>query len=294
MRVAVVHNPTAGDRSVSGADLRDAITSAGHDVESYTSTRQSSWQDDVANGVDLVVAAGGDGTVRKVLTTKAGSGEVVTLLPLGTCNNMARTLGFPIATPLSGIAMWRDGMAPSRYHLPHVTCGHFAGRCIEGAGAGIFAELIRRADDAGADPDDSWPLLSDVIDDAPSKEWTISLDGTAVAGEFLAVVATVVRHTGPNLWIAPAADPSSPHLEVVLVGEAQRRDLTKYVDRRRRGRQPASIPFDAVQARRVEIQPPHRVTRSVDDLVLDETTHPLTVEASDEFVRVLIPRQEGR
>jgi diacylglycerol kinase (ATP) len=289
MRVAVVHNPTAGNGSVSGEAIRDAIASAGHDVVSYTSTKQSSWTEDVGNDVDLVVVAGGDGTVRKVFVTMAGSGQAVTVLALGTCNNVARTLGFPTASPLSAIGMWPDEMTPLRYHLPRVTSGGFEDCCIEGAGAGIFAELIRRADAAHAGPDDSWPLLREIIDDAPGGRWTISVDGTDVAGEYLAVVATIVRHTGPNLWIAPDADPSTSQLEVVLVSETQRRDLAIYADRRRRGHEPASIAFEVLPARRVEIQTPHRVTRSIDDRVLDQRPRWLTVEASDQFVRVLVP-----
>ena len=47
------------------------------------------------NGADLVVAAGGDGTVRACAEGLAGTGVPLGIVPLGTANLLARTLGIP-------------------------------------------------------------------------------------------------------------------------------------------------------------------------------------------------------
>lgn len=49
----------------------------------------------VADGADLVIAAGGDGTVRMVATGLAGSGVPLGVIALGTANVLASNLGLP-------------------------------------------------------------------------------------------------------------------------------------------------------------------------------------------------------
>ncbi|MEO7497022.1 MAG: diacylglycerol kinase family protein [Massilia sp.] len=51
----------------------------------------------VSDGVELIVAGGGDGTINAVASKVAGSGAIFGVLPLGTLNHFAKDLGIPLA-----------------------------------------------------------------------------------------------------------------------------------------------------------------------------------------------------
>ena len=101
LRAAVIFNPTK-----QGVDeLRSAVAHA----ESRQNFAPSLWiettVDDpgkgmaleaVGAGVDLVIAAGGDGTVRSVAAGLRGTGVPLGLVPLGTGNLFARNLDIPV------------------------------------------------------------------------------------------------------------------------------------------------------------------------------------------------------
>lgn len=96
-QAAVVYNPIKVDVE----QLRDAVAAA----ESREGWRKSRWLETtpeqtgaeqarqaVAEGVDVVLAAGGDGTVRAVAEGLRGTGVAIALLPAGTGNLLARNL----------------------------------------------------------------------------------------------------------------------------------------------------------------------------------------------------------
>ena len=100
-RVAVVFNPATGGGDAEGRerDTRRALEGAGLEVLWLETTKQDPGRGQaakaVAEGVDLVVAQGGDGTVMACVTGLAGTEVPLAVLPGGTGNLLATNFDIP-------------------------------------------------------------------------------------------------------------------------------------------------------------------------------------------------------
>lgn len=98
-KVIVIHSPHSGRSEqfsqalsyLRQANVEIAAQIAIHQLDA-TPTQGPQW---VAQGLDAAVAAGGDGTVGGVITHIAHSGLPLGILPLGTSNDIARSLRTP-------------------------------------------------------------------------------------------------------------------------------------------------------------------------------------------------------
>ncbi|MFJ7749806.1 diacylglycerol/lipid kinase family protein [Arthrobacter sp. NPDC097144] len=101
-RVAMVINPVKVQAPAARALLAEACEMAGWDPPLILeTTRRSPGYEQarlaVEQGADVVLAGGGDGTVREVARALANTEAALGLLPLGTGNLLARNLGLPVA-----------------------------------------------------------------------------------------------------------------------------------------------------------------------------------------------------
>ena len=64
MRIILMHNPKSGRGDHSKKELMKSLAKAGHEVI-YQSTKQKNYKKALKQSADLVLAAGGDGTVGK-------------------------------------------------------------------------------------------------------------------------------------------------------------------------------------------------------------------------------------
>ncbi|MDE0547600.1 diacylglycerol kinase family protein [Microbacterium sp. C7(2022)] len=103
-RAALVYNPIKVDAETLRASVVDESKKAGWDeplffettVEDigYEVTREA-----LSNDVDVVLVAGGDGTVRAVSESMSGTGVPLAIVPSGTGNLLARNLKLPLSNP---------------------------------------------------------------------------------------------------------------------------------------------------------------------------------------------------
>jgi len=114
-RITVVCNAASGaflDAPGASVALRDLLRDAGFVAEFIEPDGQTlSQRIDLACalGADMVVVAGGDGTIACAAQQLAGTGIVLGILPSGTMNVLAKDLGIPIGNVAAAIAILRDG-----------------------------------------------------------------------------------------------------------------------------------------------------------------------------------------
>src|SRR5690348_10334149 len=211
MRVALIHNADAGDEhQPNGERLCAMIREAGHAV-SYHHAHDESWQAAFDEGCDLIAAAGGDGTIGRVARKMAGDPKPLAILPMGTANNISRTLGIADLPLAELIAGWQRGFV--RNFEVGIARGPFGERrFVEGVGAGVFAWTIPEADASGTLESltqtehkitYALQMLKDRLERCPPVKLTATLDGDDVSGEYVLFEAMITRYIGPNLYLAP-------------------------------------------------------------------------------------------
>lgn len=162
----LVLNPVAGNsepdevRRLLEEQAQGASGRAAWEYEIYETTGEedlpSVVREALGRGVDLVVAAGGDGTVSGVASGLAGAvpaGRVpMAILPLGTGNAMARALRVPLD---AGQAL---ELALGRHDLRRIDLMRLAGRFfLANITVGLSAEIMQ---EAGSDEKQRFGLLA--------------------------------------------------------------------------------------------------------------------------------------
>jgi len=252
VRVTLIHNPGAGKQDYDAKALLKLLRRAGHKPR-YQSSKEKGWDRVLDKRAGLVVVAGGDGTVASVARRMVGRGVPVTVLPAGTANNIARSLGLLKKSFEELVEGWRDAR---RVPLDiGIACGPWGERYfIEGVGAGLFAGLLvnseknkgkKEKENKSKGPkrvvDGALRRLKEAAETAEPVEIGARLDGVDISGSYLLFEAVNLPYIGPNLYIAPDNRAGDGQLEVVLVPEAQRSRLVKYLEHWHENRERLSL-----------------------------------------------------
>ena len=235
MRVALFHNEDAGD-GTSVDEISSLLERHGHHLVQVV---DKEWSAELVleKRVDLVVAAGGDGTVTTAARVLAGSTVPLAILPLGTANNIAKSLccDGPIETLMES---WEHA-APQPLDLGTAR-GVWGERVfIESVGAGLIPAGIAaakshqgREDTATSKPTDALRIFRDVLARLEPRRWTITIDGLAMTGEFLLVEVLNMPSIGPNLVLSREASPCDGFFTVLVATERHRDVLDEYLVQR--------------------------------------------------------------
>jgi diacylglycerol kinase (ATP) len=237
VRVTLVHNPGAGKQARNEARKLVALLRAAGHTTRYQSAKSEDWAEALAEDADLIAVAGGDGTVSRVAKRMVGRATPIAPLPLGTANNISRTLGIT-DRGLGGLVRgWPEarrvkldvGIAEGPWGKRHF---------VEGIGVGLFTCLlsrdkpdaklarIKRADRRVAR---ALEMLKERVKECPPVDIEAKLDGKALAGRYVLLEALSILYVGPNLFLAPDSHPGDGTFDLVMVTEAERDRLLEYL-----------------------------------------------------------------
>jgi YegS/Rv2252/BmrU family lipid kinase len=187
----------------------------------------------LAERADLILVAGGDGTVAEVAGVLVESPVALGLLPVGTGNLLARNLGLPLDL---GAAL--DRIAGSG--RDHIDVLQVEGRYFTVmVGLGFDAAMMRETDDTSKARFGWLAYLGGgvrALRRTPRRRYTISLDGRPdVRITALAVMIGNVGQLQGGMAVLPDADPRDGQLDVVVLAPRTWRDTVGLLARVVRG-----------------------------------------------------------
>ena len=151
LRILLVVNAFASSVTARNTVVVHRALSQGNEVEIVETNRRGHAtrfaQDAARRGVNLVIGFGGDGTLNEVATGVAGTETALGVLPGGSTNVFARTLGMP-NDPVAAVAQLAAGIAAadvSPIGLGRVNGRYFCFHTGVGYDAAVVREVERRA-----------------------------------------------------------------------------------------------------------------------------------------------------
>ena len=205
MQATLVHNPTAGTGSPTTEELVEILEEAGISATPYPA-KDKNLAKILARASGLVIAAGGDGTIARVITQLKDRETRVAILPLGTANNIARSFG--ITGPVEEIiAGWQHG---SEQQLDiGVAEGPFEQRrFLEAVGVGALADVttkkIKEEGSLAKQVERGRDAIRQELRKAKPIKVKLTLDDRPIKEEVLLLEIMNIGFVGPNLRLATA------------------------------------------------------------------------------------------
>ena len=232
-KLLFILNPRAGRNKPHGPlfDALAILSGAGYLIRIHETSAPGDAADTAARegaGYDLVVAAGGDGTLNEVVNGAAGyDNAAVTNVPIGTGNDFLKNFG-PDAVKFSDPENLWDG---PEFPLDLIDCN---GRlCLTIACSGIDARIADTVHRYG-----SLPLLSgrgsyllsvaaNVLFKPIGRRWRVELDGEVLEDNFALVSVCNGRYYGGGSMPVPEARMDDGMLHTILVKNVPKRTFAR-------------------------------------------------------------------
>ncbi len=188
--------------------------------------------DAARRGVDVVVAAGGDGTVNEVVNGLDGYDVPLGIIPVGTANDFARQVGIPAdADHAMDVILQRK---PRRLDTASLNGRRFLNVSTGGVGAEATAETPPDVKESLGPVAYAISSMRKFAELKPSYA-RFSGDGFEYEGEFLMFAVGSTRSTGGGTMITPMASATDGLLDLCIVERMSRGEFARTAFRVKRG-----------------------------------------------------------
>jgi diacylglycerol kinase (ATP) len=231
--VALLVNPTAGKGRAAGmvARVTDRLREGGsnvailigRDADDAVALARTA----VDDGVDAVVALGGDGMVHLALNVVAGTGTPLGVIPAGTGNDLAATLRLP-TDPVEAAAIVSDRLeAQAARPMDAIRVGEKWFGCV--LGAGFDSRVNDRANRM------SWPrgrmrynlaMLAELRVFKPLP-FSLEIDGERWDTEAMLVAIGNAKSYGAGMLVCPHAVVDDGLLDITVLGPVSKPEFLK-------------------------------------------------------------------
>ena len=293
-RAAVIYNPTKfDDLSLLRRRVAAEVRAAGWRPTVWLETTpddpgRSMARRALETGVDLVMVAGGDGTVRAVSSQLAGTEMPMALIPAGTGNLLARNLSVPLDTD----AAIRLALHGSREAIDMVTCTFDDGqeRFVVMAGMGLDAQIMESTDSGLKKVIRSGAYAVAAVQNAVPDPFTATItldDAPPVRRQMVMALMGNVGTITAGMTLFPRATPTDGMVDLLLASP------DKVVDWARLGAQILTGQemegFTLTRARKVLIEADHPVPFELDGDTAG-STRTLRAEVDQGALRIVVPQ----
>jgi diacylglycerol kinase family enzyme/membrane-associated phospholipid phosphatase len=246
----------------------------------------------VRENVDLVLGAGGDGTIRRICSGLAHTGIPFGLIPAGTGNLLARNIGIPL-DEVAALDVAFDGVDKAvdlvSLQVDDQPPDHFAVM----AGIGMDAVIMEGADPKMKKAVGSAAYFVSAAQNAnhPAMHATIAVDDQPPIRRRASVI--VVGNVGflmANIQLIPGARADDVVLDVLVASPRTIRDWVRLTTRVLTRRRQPDDQLDRMTGHRVTITVEERDQVQLDGDTVGECNR-LTAEVVPGALRLRVPRQ---
>lgn len=244
----------------------------------------------LADGVDIVVAGGGDGTINAVASVLAGSGVAFGVLPLGTLNHFAKDLGIPLELD-AAVRNVAEGERRA------IDVGEVNDRIfLNNSSLGLYPDMVRdrekqqRRLGRGKWPAAAWATVA-ALRRYPFLNVTLAVDGQVHRRSTPFVFIGNNEYTMQGLSIGARASLTEGKLSLYVAQRPGRLGLFRFAWRALCGRLAQERDFDVMLSDTFDIATHHRRLRVATDGEVNVMATPLHYRIRPAALAVIVPLQ---